>query len=143
MTFKAKTSFFVTSICTLLITASCSEEVVYRRPVPGRGHGPPAHAPAHGHRRKYVEGVELIFDAGLGLYVVVGYTDYYYYDSTFYRLHAGLWEMSLYPDRDWGPLHHRPLPPGLRTKSNGKVKVQTTSHGRNKSRGNGKFKKAS
>ncbi|MBN2317014.1 MAG: hypothetical protein JXM79_24015 [Sedimentisphaerales bacterium] len=143
MTFKAKTSFFVTSICALLITASCSEEVAYRRPVPGRGYGPPAHAPAHGHHRKYVEGVELIYDAGLGLYVVVGYTDYYYYDGTFYRLHAGLWEMSLYPDRDWEPLYHKPLPPGLRAKSNGKVDVQTSSHDRNKSRGNGKFKKAS
>lgn len=143
MTFKTKTSFFITSICTLLITASCSEEVVYRRPVPGRGHGPPAHAPAHGHRRKYVQGVELVFDVGRGVYVVVGYTDYYYCDGTFFRLHGGVWEMSLYADRGWGPLHDKPLPPGLHAKGRGLTKSPRTSQGHNKGQGKGKHKKTS
>ena len=83
MTVKAMTSLVVTSICILLLTSSCSEEVVYRRPVPGRGHGPPAHAPAHGRRRRVVHGVELIYDVGMGLYVVVGRPDHYYYEGTF------------------------------------------------------------
>ncbi len=136
---KEITSILVTSICVVIMMASCSEEVVYRRP--GRGYGPPPHAPAHGHRRKYVNGVEMVYDAGMGLYVVVGWPDYYYYDGTFYRLHAGLWQVSLYPDRDWGPLGHRVLPPGLHGKGHGKVKVQTTSQG--PGRGHGKFKKTS
>ncbi len=143
MTFKTVTSFLIVSVCALLLTASCSEEVVYRRPIPGRGHGPPTHAPAHGHRHKYVEGVKLIFDAGLGLYVVVGCTDYYYCDGYFYRFHAGLWEMSLYPDRHWGPLGHKSLPPGLHARGRGKVKVQSTGKGGNRGHGNGKSKKAS
>lgn len=148
MTFKTMTSFVVTSICALLITASCSEEVVYRRPVPGpapggRGYGPPAHAPAHGHRRKHVAGVELVFDAGMGVYVVVGCVDHYYYDGTFFRLHDSVWEMSLHPDRDWGPLGHKSLPPGLAAKGNGKIKSPGKSQRHSKGQGNGKHKKTS
>ena len=137
MTFKTITSFVVTLTCIFLVTASCSEEVVYRRPVPGRGHGPPAHAPAHGRRRKQVAGVELIFDAGRGVYVVVGCVDHYYYDGYFFRLHGDMWEISLYPDRDWGPLGHKSLPPGLHAKGNGKTKSHSTGQGY------GKHKKAS
>jgi len=147
MTFKTITAFIITSTCVLLMTASCSEEVVYRRPVPGRGHGPPAHAPAHGHRRKYVAGVELVFDAGMGVYVVVGCVDHYYYDGTFFRLHGDVWEISLHPDRDWGPLGHKSLPPGLHAKANGKANGKTKHPGRSlghsKSQGHGKHKKTS
>jgi hypothetical protein len=86
--------------------------------------------------------MELIFDAGRGVYVVVGCVDHYYYDGYFFRLHGGLWEMSLYPDRGWGPVRHKPLPPGLaksngRRRENGKIK----SHG--SSQAKGKHKKAS
>ena len=137
MTFKTIASFIVTSTCALLVTA-CSEEVVYRRPVPGRGHGPPAHAPAHGLRHKYVEGVELIFDVGMGVYVVVGCVDHYYYDGYFFRLHGDVWEISLYPDRDWGPLGHRSLPPGLHAKGNGKILSHERSQGNGKGPANGK-----
>ena len=143
MTFKTITSFIITATCILLMTASCSEEVVYRRRVPGRGHGPPAHAPAHGHRRKYVHGVELVFDAGMGVYVVVGCADHYYYDDTFFRLYGGVWEISLYPDRGWGPLGHKSLPPGLHARANGKIKSPGKGLGHSKSSGRGKYKKAS
>lgn len=143
MRFKTITSFVVTATCALLMTASCSEEVVYRRPVPGRGYGPPAHAPAHGRRRKHVAGVELVYDAGMGVYVVVGCVDHYYYDGYFFRLHRGVWEISLYPDRDWGPLGHRSLPPGLHSKENGTIKSHSKGRGHSKGHGNGKYKKAS
>lgn len=161
MTFKTITSLVITSTCIVLMTASCSEEVVYRRSFPGRGYGPPAHAAAHGHRRKYVHGVELIFDAGMGLYVVPGCVDHYYYDGYFFRLHGGLWELSLYPDRGWGPLGRKSLPPGLHAKGNGKIKSPVTgqSHskiesssggqspgkslGNGRGRGHGKHKKKS
>ena len=143
MTFKAITSFVITTTCALLMTASCSEDVVYRRPIPGRKHGPPAHAPAHGHRRKYVEGVELIFDAGMGVYVVVGCVDHYYYDGYFFRLDGDVWQVSLYPDRGWGPLGHKTLPSGLPAKSNGKIKSHGRGQGNGRSQGKGKYKKAS
>jgi hypothetical protein len=143
MAFKKLTSFVFTFICLVLLTASCSEEVVYRHPAPSRGYGPPSHAPAYGRRAKQVEGVELVYDAGLGLYVVVGRTDYYYCDGTFYRLQAGLWQVSPSPNHGWGPLGKKVLPSGLVGKGNGKIKIQTTSQGRNKGRGHGNFKKAS
>ena len=143
MKFKTVTSYVIAMICLLLMTASCSEEVVYRRPVPGRGHGPPPHAPAHGHRRKQGAGVELVFDAGMGVYVVVGCVDHYYYDGTFFRLHSGAWQVSLYPDRGWGPLGHKSLPPGLHARANGKIKRHSMGQGHSKGQGHGKNKKAS
>ena len=143
MIFKSMTSFVITSACALLLTASCSEEVVYRKPVPGRGYGPPPHARAHGHRRKHVAGVELVFDAARGVYVVVGCVDHYYYDGYFFRLHGDVWEISLYPDRGWGPLGHKSLPRGLHARGNGKIKSPGRSQGNNKGRGNGKHKKTS
>jgi hypothetical protein len=139
MTIKTLTSCVITFTCAVLMTASCSEEVVYRRPVPGPGHGPLAHAPAHGLRRKYVQGVELVFDAERGVYVVVGCVDHYYSDGYFFRFYGGVWEVSLYHDRDWGPLGHKPLPPGLHARSNGKIKI----HGNPGNQGKGKNKKAS
>jgi len=60
--------------------------VLYKVPGIGIGHGPPAHAQAHGYRHKQVAGFELVFDSNLGLYVVVGHHDYYYCVSYFYRL---------------------------------------------------------
>lgn len=133
MTFKTITSFAITSACALLLTASCEESVVHRGPTVRRGNGPPAHAPAHGRRRKQIRGVELVFDSSWGVYVVVGVVDHYYHDGYFYRLHGGLWEVSLCPDRDWAPAPNKSLPPGL----------QAQGHRKGRGRGNGKNKKTS
>ena len=38
--------------CAMLILTSCSRLEVFRTPVKKKGLGPPAHAPAHGYRRK-------------------------------------------------------------------------------------------
>jgi len=94
MRFKTITSFAVISICALLMTTSCSRYGIYHRPTVSKGKGPPAHAPAHGYRRKQVAGMELVFDSGRGVYLVVGLTDHYYHEGYFYRLRGGLWEMS-------------------------------------------------
>ena len=40
-------------ICATLTLTSCSESFVYNKPVTHNGFGPPAHAPAHGYRRKH------------------------------------------------------------------------------------------
>jgi hypothetical protein len=122
MTFKNIATFVVTSVCALLVTTSCSSTDVYHSPGRTVGHGPPAHAPAHGHRRKQVAGVELVFDTGLGLYVVVGHPDHYYHEGHFYRLTSGTWDMSLRIDGAWASASGRSLPPGLRAKGNGKPK---------------------
>jgi hypothetical protein len=78
--------------------------------------------------------VELVFDTGLGVYVVVGHPDHYYHEGYFYRLTGGVWEMSLKNDGGWAFASGKPLPPGLRAKGNGKFK----NRGKAVARGKGK-----
>ena len=131
MRFKTITFFVVTCAFILLITASCSRHRVYHEPTISKGKGPPAHAPAHGYRRKYVHGMELVFDSGRGVYVVVGLSDHYYHDGYFYRLRGSLWEMSLKHDGGWKVVSQNSLPMGLQ------VKAKTNGKGK----GKGKYKK--
>jgi hypothetical protein len=70
--------------------------------VHGRSHGPPSHAPAHGHRHKrHHDGVELVFDAGLGVYVVVDQPGHYWHADRYLRWAAGEWSVSYRVDGDW------------------------------------------
>jgi hypothetical protein len=89
----------------------------------GSGHGPPPHAPAHGHRRKHEQAyhshtgsVELVFDSGLGVYVVVGMSDYYYWNNSYLRISDGRWWMSTYLDGEWRPHDADSLPDGLQAR---------------------------
>lgn len=120
MGIKRTASFLLTSIMLLLIMTSCSTVDVYQRPGPGIGHGPPAHARAHGYRRKQVAGFELVFDSDLGLYVVVGHPDHYYCKGYFYRLHESKWERSQQPGRGWICVSDKSIPIGLRAKGKDK-----------------------
>ena len=129
MSFKALASFVVTFACILLMTTSCSRYGVRHQPTVSRGNGPPAHAPAHGYRHKQVDGVELVFDSGRGVYVVAGLSDHYYHDGYFYRLQGGLWEMSLKLDGNWNLVSDNSLPPGLQ------VKVKANGNGNGRGRG--------
>ena len=123
MTLKRTIPFLLISVIVLLMMVSCDTVGAYKIPGPRIGNGPPAHAPAHGYRRKHVAGLELVFDSSLGLYVVVGNPDLYYCDGYFYRLRGTIWEISLYPDRGWQGAHGKPIPKGLQNKGNkGKAK---------------------
>ncbi len=82
--------------------------------------GPPAHAPAHGHKRKHQSGPELLFDSGLGVYVVVGYTDIYFHDGWFIRVHNGSWQISTTLDGSWQVKSAAWVPSSLRSKHHGK-----------------------
>ena len=135
MKFKPITSIVVSLACVLIMTASCSTYEVHRRPVGKRGNGPPPHAPAYGHRNKHVDGVELVYDSGRGVYIVVGLSDHYYHDGYFYRLRGGLWEMSLKPDGNWKAASQKSLPMGLQ------VKAKANDNGNGKGKGKGKHKK--
>lgn len=139
MTFKKTAILIATSACMLLLMASCSEMSVRTGPVVrvGPGHGPPAHAQAHGYRRKHASGVELVYDSGRGVYIVVGFTDHYYHDGYFYRLCGGVWEMSLKCDSGWAAASMASLPPGLQAKGH------NGNSGKGKGHGNGRNKKAS
>ena len=104
----------------------------------GRGHaatgpvvtkrGPPPHAAAHGYRHKRRhDGVELIFDSGRGVYVVVGLSDHFFHAAHYYRLAGGAWQVSLRLDRGWTALEASALPAGL-----------AKQRGTGKARGHGK-----
>lgn len=135
MRFKTITLFVFTSAIILLMTASCSRHSVYSGPVITKS-GPPAHAPAHGYRRKHVHGMELVFDSGRGVYVVVGLSDHYYHDGYFFRLHGGIWETCPKPDGHWKVVSNNSLPIGLQVKAN----VNNNSRGRGNSNNKGKGK---
>lgn len=80
--------------------------------------GPPPHAPAHGRRNKGSQHDEnLVFDAQLGVHVVVGMTNVYFHADRFYRLGDGRWEISARIDGGWEPLGSHPLPKGLAKKT--------------------------
>lgn len=134
MSFKTITLFVATSACALLLTASCSTSTVYHKPTISKRNRPPAHAPAHGYRRKHVAGTELVFDSGRGVYVVVGHSDHYYHNGYFYRLRGSLWEMSLKPNGNWKVVSGKSLPMGLQ------VKVNSNSNSNSKGKGKGKGK---
>jgi hypothetical protein len=64
-----------------------------------------------------VADVELVFDSGLGVYVVVGLPDHFFWDGFFLRIEKGLWYSSLRIDSGWEPRSSDALPPGLRNKT--------------------------
>jgi hypothetical protein len=145
------------ALAVVLLLASCNSVGVYRvrGRGPGIGHGPPAHAQAHGYRRQQIGGYDLIYDSALGVYVVMGLSDCYYHNGHFYRLHGDIWQVSLRADTDWRVAAHDALPSGLRLKvkpvgavrAGGKTNalIKTTGAGQgkgnNKAKGAGKGKK--
>jgi len=77
--------------------------------------GPPPHAPAHGYRHKH-GGHTLEYNYDLGVYIVIGMTDYYYSNGTYYKLTKHGWFSSHDIDKGWneykkdvlpGKLHHK------------------------------------
>jgi hypothetical protein len=107
------------------------------------GHGPPPWAPAHGYRRKYEHAyqhrdstVDLVFDSGLGVYIVVGIPNYYYWNGTYVRLNGTSWSRAPYLDARWTPCSEDELPGNLRSKT---VKGKKgKSHGHGHGRGHGR-----
>lgn len=96
---------------------------------PHKHPGAKAHAPkgkAHGYWRKHAEEdhparqhghkpkAELVFDSGLGLYVVIGYPGHYHDGHHYYREVDGSWMVSAELDAHWAPIHVQDLPAGLR-----------------------------
>jgi hypothetical protein len=141
MALKKVVALLAAWVCTLLLTTSCSRYGGHTGPVVVPSNGPPAHAPAHGYRNKQVSGVELVFDTGRGVYIVVGVADTYYYDGYFYRLRAGGWEMSLKHDSGWAAVSMASLPRGLQARDNDNG--NGNSNGKGRGHAYGKNKKAS
>jgi len=80
-----------------------------------RDEGPPPHAPAHGYRHKHHDHgqtVELVYDAGYGIYVVAEIPNRYYWNGVYLRLDGDQWYASKGLDGDWRPRSDGSLPPG-------------------------------
>jgi len=94
------------ALLTLLLSAA-NGCVYHHHPVMtpkahARGHGPPPHAPAHGYRHKHHrDGVNLVFDSGLGVYVVADWPGYYWHVDRYLRWAAGEWRVSQRIDGVW------------------------------------------
>jgi len=116
-----------------LALASCAVAPAGSRP--HRGYGPPPHAPAYGHRQPHSPGVELVFDSGLGVYVVVDSPGYFYYDGLFLRLEDNSWQASVTLEGPWESRSVDSIPPGLRKKGH-------TEEGGHPGRGKGAAKHA-
>jgi hypothetical protein len=78
--------------------------------------GPPPWAPAHGYRHKHPHGVELVFDSGLGVYVVLGHPGCYFYRDRFLRYDDGYWRATLDLKGSWVVVRAEEVPAGLRGK---------------------------
>ena len=86
---------------------------------PNYRHGPPDHAPAHGYRKKHHEhGVVMVYDSGLGVYIVAGAVDVYFHDDLFFRLSGHDWVASGSYYGPWEHAHYRNVPGGLRKMHN-------------------------
>lgn len=103
--------------------------------------GPPDHAPAHGYRKKHRRhDVVMVYDSGLGVYVIAGHDGLYFHGDYFYRMDGGgSWRVSLNLNGPWEPSGGHTVPAGLY--KHGKSKSKSYSQGRaNNGPGKGKGK---
>ena len=62
-----------------------------------------------------------MFDSGLGVYVVVGIPDLYFFSDHYFRLGDAGWQISLHHDSGWTLAAQSQVPDGLwKSKGNGK-----------------------
>ena len=129
MRFKFLSLSTVVLACATLMLVSC--ESFWIGVGSGRRHkpelGPPPHAPAHGYRHKY-EGVELVYDSGRGVYVVVDFPLHFYFKGRYYRSREPHWEVGVHIDGPWEPISEDSLPPGLRARDKGKGKGKSKEY---------------
>jgi len=94
-------------------------------------HGPPPHAPAHGSRYRHPrDGVELVFDSGLGVYVVVDWPETYWHVDHYLRWSNGTWSASGRLDLGWAVVASDQVPTGLLAKhANGSKRGKHSKHG--------------
>ena len=113
----------LTALVMVVTAVGCQGIVLAPRasePVVVRTSGPPSHAPAHGYRHKHQTGEEFRFDSALGVYIVEGKTDIYFYDGWFVRIRSGIWQVSATLDGQWKSQPAKWVPPGLRSKHHAK-----------------------
>lgn len=75
--------------------------------------GPPPWAPAHGYRHKHASGVELVFDAGMGVYAVLGHPGHFFHDGRFFKRRGRSWAWARSWHGPWTLAHELEVPAGL------------------------------
>ncbi len=122
---KFKILSMVILVCMLLMLVSCRSFSIGIGSGRKYGHkpGPPPHAPAHGYRHKYRD-VELVYDSGLGVYVIIDFPDHYYFNGHYYRRGEIQWEVSANLEGPWEFISYYELPKGLRIEKKGKGKTR-------------------
>ena len=115
----------VVLVCMPLTLVSCKSLSIGVGSGRKHKHEPPPHAPAHGYRHKH-QGVELVYDSGRGVYVVINFPHHYYFKGHYYRLRETQWEVGVHIDGPWEFVSEGSLPPGLRAK--GKAKGKSKEH---------------
>lgn len=110
---KLQTIFLI--FVTVFLTACVgSTSVRYDSdPHPQYKKGPPPHAPAHGYRHKHHKH-DMIFDSGVGAYVVVGWAEHYFDNGVYFRYRDGRWQIGLSLEGgDWKDARDHEVPRGL------------------------------
>jgi hypothetical protein len=59
-------------------------------------------------------GMQLVYESNMGVYVVSGYTEHYYYHGRYYRWNNDSWQASSNINRGWAKAPEKTVPPGLR-----------------------------
>jgi len=77
--------------------------------------GPPPHAPAHGYRHKHHDH-DLVFDSELGVYVVVGLPELWFFDGSYFRWYGDRWEIGVDVGGPWRLAPEHAVPGRLREK---------------------------
>jgi hypothetical protein len=92
--------------------------------------GPPPHAPAHGYRRKHPrDGVELVFDAEAGVYVVLGRPSVYWDGERYLRWSTVGWQVTARLDGVWVSVSADAVPRGLRARHDTATKAPKPGRG--------------
>ncbi len=60
--------------------------------------------------------MELVFDAQLGVYLIVGRPHHYFSAGRYLRIRAGVWQVSGHIERGWAALLFEKVPKRLRNK---------------------------
>lgn len=127
--FRVEAPALALALCLLGLAPAGCVYVQHQSSSSTRGGGPPPWAPAHGYRTKHPSGVDLVFDSGLGVYVVVDLPGVYFHGDRFYRQANGGWGIAGGPGGPWVAVAERDIPPGLQRQQTRKPGQMMKPHG--------------
>ena len=103
-----------------------------KQKIKNKGHAPPPHAPAHGHRYKHQHGVELNFDSLFGAYVVVKMPGVYFHNGLYMKISTGQWLVATHFNSSWRLATKGEVPYKLKKAKGIKPSKRIKTQGKNK-----------